>query len=375
MSTENLPELTLTPFSETAPAAPEAKYEVEPLEATTVEMLSPAEQKLVDDFAAQIDLNDTAVVLQYGAAAQKKIADFSDSALDSVRTKDLGEVGEMLTGLVTELRGIDEEEPKGITGLFKRATRKAEALQVRYTKAEGNVDRIAGVLEDHQIRLLKDIAVLDKLYEMNLRYFKELSLYIFAGKKRLAQARATELQALLDKAKQTGLAEDSQAANDFAQKCERFEKKLYDLELTRVVSIQMAPQIRLVQNNDSIMSEKIQSTIANTIPLWKSQMVIALGLSNAQNALEAQRKVSDMTNELLRKNADALHLGTVETAREAERGVVEIETLQHTNEMLIATLDEVARIQAEGREKRRAAEAELARIEGEMKAKLQTYAK
>ncbi len=373
----NIPKLTLTPFEDEAPAAPAMKILPEETAQQIINepVLTPQEQQLVNDFAAQIDLNNTAVVLQYGAAAQKKIADFSDSALDSVRTKDLGEVGDMLTSLIGELKGFDEEEEKGFLGIFKKSAKKVSTLQTKYAKAETNVDRIVNALEGHQIRLLKDIAVLDKLYDMNLEYFKELSLYILAGKKRLQEARDNELPVLLEKAKLSSLAEDAQAANDFAQKCDRFEKKLHDLELTRMVSIQMAPQIRLVQNNDSVMSEKIQSTVANTIPLWKSQMVIALGLTNAQSALEAQRQVTDMTNELLKKNAAALKMGTIETAKEAERGVVEIETLQQTNAMLIETLDEVARIQAEGKEKRRLAEAELARLENEMKLKLQTYSR
>ena len=370
-----LPELTLTPFADTpaAPVVETKQYEVPAPAEVNEPVLTAEEQQLVDTFAEQIDLSDSTMVLQYGAAAQKKISDFSDTALESVRTKDLGEVGGMLTDLVTQLRGFDEEEPKGLFGFFKKSANKVSTLQAKYAQAETNVDRISNVLEGHQLQLLKDIAVLDRLYDMNLQYFKELSLYILAGKKRLQQARDSELPVLLEKAKASGLPEDSQAANDFAQKCERFEKKLHDLELTRMVSIQMAPQVRLVQNNDSVMCEKIQSTIANTIPLWKSQMVIALGLVNSQKALEAQRSVTDMTNELLKKNAEALKLGTIATATEAERGVVEIETLQQTNTMLIETLDEVARIQNEGRAKRRAAEAELARLENEMKAKLQTY--
>ncbi len=373
----NLPELTLTPFAdENAPAAPSVPQQQDLQQAAQINepVLTPEEQQLVDSFATQIDLSDTTVVLQYGAAAQKKISDFSDTALESVRTKDLGEVGDMLADLVTQLRGFDEEETqKGFFGKFKKNTNKISTLQAKYAVAETNVDRIINALESHQLQLLKDIAVLDRLYDMNLQYFKELSLYIFAGKKRLQKAREEELPVLLNKAKLSSLPEDSQAANDFAQKCDRFEKKLHDLELTRMVAIQMAPQIRLVQNNDSVMCEKIQSTVANTIPLWKSQMVIALGLANSQNALEAQRSVTDMTNELLRKNAEALKIGTIETAKEAERGVVEIETLQQTNSMLIETLDEVARIQTEGRAKRRAAEVELARLENEVKAKLQTY--
>ena len=288
-----------------------------------------------------------------------------------MRTKDLGEVGEAITGLVTELKGFDAtEEEKGFLGFFKRSGNKIAAMKAKYDKVEVNVDRITGVLDQHQVTLLKDIAMLDKMYDMNLSYFKELSMYILAGKKKLQQVRATVLPELVEKAKRTGLPEDAQAANDMSGMCESFEKKLHDLELTRMVSIQMGPQIRLVQNNDKIMAEKIQSTLVNTIPLWKSQMVLALGLAHSQQAMQAQRAVTDMTNELLRKNADALKMGSIETAREAERGVVDIETLKHTNEQLISTLDEVKRIQDEGREKRRAAEAELGRIEGELKEKL-----
>ena len=348
---------------EKAPAAKPVTVEETPL--------TPEERKIVDDFADKIDVTNTTQVMQYGSAAQKKIASFSETALNNVRTKDLGEVGEAITGLVTELKGFDAtEEEKGFLGFFKRSGNKIAAMKAKYDKVEVNVDRITGVLDQHQVTLLKDIAMLDKMYDMNLSYFKELSMYILAGKKKLQQVRATVLPELVEKAKRTGLPEDAQAANDMSGMCESFEKKLHDLELTRMVSIQMGPQIRLVQNNDKIMAEKIQSTLVNTIPLWKSQMVLALGLAHSQQAMQAQRAVTDMTNELLRKNADALKMGSIETAREAERGVVDIETLKHTNEQLISTMDEVKRIQDEGREKRRAAEAELGRIEGELKEKL-----
>lgn len=361
------PVLTLdaeeTPEEEKAPAAKPVTVEETPL--------TPEERKIVDDFADKIDVTNTTQVMQYGSAAQKKIANFSETALNNVRTKDLGEVGNAITGLVTELKGFDAtEEEKGFLGFFKRSGNKIAAMKAKYDKVEVNVDRIMGVLDQHQVTLLKDIAMLDKMYDMNLSYFKELSMYILAGKKKLQQVRATVLPELVEKAKRTGLPEDAQAANDMSGMCESFEKKLYDLELTRMVSIQMGPQIRLVQNNDKIMAEKIQSTLVNTIPLWKSQMVLALGLAHSQQAMQAQRAVTDMTNELLRKNADTLKMGSIETAKEAERGVVDIETLKHTNEQLISTLDEVKRIQDEGREKRRAAEAELGRIEGELKEKL-----
>lgn len=334
--------------------------------------LSPAEQKMVQDFAQQIDLKNSALILNYGAASQKKIADFSGAALESVRTKDLGEVGDMITGLVTELRGFDAaaEQPKGLRGLFKKAGNQLDEMKTKYAKAETNVERITSMLEGHQVTLLKDIKMLDKMYEKNLVYFKELTMYILAGRQKLAEVRATELPALVSKAQASGLPEDAQAARDFEDQCNRFEKKLYDLELTRTVSIQMAPQIRLVQNNDAMMAEKIQSSIVNTIPLWKSQMVLALGLANSQQAISAQRAVTDMTNELLKKNAAALKMGTIEAAKESERGIVDIETLQQTNRSLIETLDEVMKIQSDGQQKRAAAEEELGRIEDELKQKL-----
>lgn len=334
--------------------------------------LTPEEQKAVNEFAEKIDLTNSTLVLQYGSAAQKKIASFSDTALDKVRTKDLGEIGDEISSLVVELKGfdIDEEEKKGLFGWFKNTGNKITAMKARYDSAETNVDKIAAALENHQVQLMKDVVMLDKLYEMNLNYHKELSMYIIAGKKKLQQERAIRLVELQNKAKQSGLAEDAQAANDFAQLCDNFEKKLHDLELTRMVSVQMSPQIRLVQNNDKLMTEKIQSTLVNTIPLWKSQMVLALGVAHSAQAVRAQREVSDMTNQLLRKNAEKLKMSTIETAKESERGVVDMETLRITNQSLIQTLDEVVKIQDEGRAKRRAAEQEIGKLEGELKQKL-----
>ena len=333
--------------------------------------LSEEEQKMVADFAEKIDLNDSAIVLQYGSAAQKRIADFSDNALEGVRTKDLGQVGAMITDLVAELKGFSAEpEKKGFLSIFKKAGSELAKLKVKYNKAEVNVDRITGVLEDHQNQLLTDIVMLDKMYQNNLVYFKELTMYIMAGKKKLEQERAATLVEMQKKAEETGLTEDAQAANDFAALCDRFEKKLHDLELTRTISIQLAPQIRLIQNGNTLMAEKIQSTINNTIPLWKNQMVLALGLAHSQAAVEAQREVSNLTNELLKKNAEALKTGSVEIAKESERSIVDIETVRHTNEQLITTLDEVLRIQDEGRAKRLAAENEMVKIENELKNKL-----
>ena len=333
-------------------------------------ILTPEEQKMVDDFAQQIDLDDSTTILQYGAGTQKKMADFSESALEKVRSKDLGEVGDLLSSVVTELKGFDTEEEKGLFGFFKKGKNKIEALKTRYAKVETNIESICKVLEGHQIQLLKDIAVMDKMYEANLTYFKELTMYILAGKKKLEQTRDTELARLLEKAKASGLPEDVQAAKDLESKCQRFEKKLHDLELTRTISIQTAPQIRMVQGNNTLMVEKIQSTLVNTIPLWKSQMVLALGVAHSGEAVRAQREVTDMTNELLRKNAETLKMATVDTARETERGIVDIETLQHTNQTLISTLDEVMDIQQEGRRKRAEAETELRRMENELKEKL-----
>lgn len=338
--------------------------------------LTPEERRLVEEFASKIDLTDSNQVLQYGAGAQKKIADFSEAALNNVKTKDLGEIDQMLSGVVTELKGFErEEEDKGFFGIFRKSSNKLEGMKAKYAKAEVNVNQICKLLENHQIQLLKDIALLDQMYGLNTTYFKELSMYILAGKRRLKAARGMELPLLMDKAKKTGLAEDAQAVNDMAALCNRFEKKLHDLELTRMISIQMAPQIRLVQNNDTMMSEKIQSTVVNTIPLWKSQMVLAIGMNHSQQAARAQREVTDMTNELLRKNAQVLKNATVETARESERGIVDIDTLKITNESLISTLDEVIRIQTEGRQKRREAETELARMEGELKQKLLAFSR
>ena len=366
-----MPSLTLEVEQPREEAKPEPAPAPDPL-AEEAAKLSPEEQKMVEDFTAKIDVTNSQMVLQYGAATQKKVGDFSEAALDKVRTKDLGEVGEALASLVGELKNFDaeEEESKGIFGFFKKAGNNIDQLKTKYAKAETNVERIEAMLEAHQVQLLKDIALMDKMYQMNMLYFKELTMYILAGKKKLAQVRANELQQAMDKAKASGLPEDAQAARDLADMCDRFEKKLYDLQLTRTISIQMGPQIRLLQNNDTMMAEKIQTSIVNTIPLWKSQMVLALGLAHSRQAIDAQRAVSDMTNELLKKNAAALKQGTIDTAKESERGIVDIETLQQTNKSLIETLDELARIQTEGKQKRAAAEQELGRIEGELKQKL-----
>ena len=359
--------LTLDPFGETKEEVVEVKEE----QVEELDVLTPEEKKMVADFAAKIDLRSSNAILQYGAGAQKKIADFSESALENVKTKDLGEVGDMLAGVVTELKSFDEEEEeKGIFGFFKKGGNKLANMKAKYDKAEVNVNKICDALEGHQIQLMKDIAMLDKMYELNTTYFKELSMYIAAGKKKLQDVATTELPELEAKAARSGLPEDAQAVNDLNALCNRFEKKIHDLELTRTISLQMAPQIRLVQSNDTVMSEKIQSTLVNTIPLWKSQMVLAIGVENSSRAAKAQREVTDMTNELLRKNAEKLKLATVETAKESERGIVDIETLKATNESLISTLDEVMKIQQEGKEKRRTAEAELNRIENELKQKL-----
>ena len=364
------PTLTFEPLQEEAPVA-EVKKEEPAKPEMDESILSPQERKMVDDFSKQIDIRNSAAILQYGAGTQKKMADFSEDALDKVRTKDLGEVGDLLENVVTELKNFDaEEERKGIMGFFKKGGNKLEALKNKYSKAETNVNKIVEMLEKHQIQLMKDAAIMDKMYALNLNYFKELSMYILAGKKKLEEIRATELPQLMSKAQISGLPEDAQAAKDLDSLCDRFEKKIHDLELTRMIAIQTAPQIRLVQGNDTLMAEKIQSTIVNTIPLWKSQMVIALGVAHSTEAAKAQREVTDMTNALLQKNAETLKLATVEAARESERGIVDIETLQKTNESLISTFDEVMNIQREGREKRRAAEAEMYRLEGELKQKL-----
>ena len=366
-----MPSLTLEVEQPKEEAKPEPAPAPDPL-AEEAAKLSPEEQKMVEDFANKIDVTNSQMVLQYGAATQKKVGDFSEAALDKVRTKDLGEVGEALASLVGELKNFDaeEEESKGIFGFFKKAGNNIDQMKTKYAKAETNVERIEAMLEAHQVQLLKDIALMDKMYQMNMLYFKELTMYILAGKKKLAQVRETDLKQAMDKAKASGLPEDAQAARDLADMCDRFEKKLYDLQLTRTISIQMGPQIRLLQNNDTMMAEKIQTSIVNTIPLWKSQMVLALGLAHSRQAIDAQRAVSDMTNELLKKNAAALKQGTIDTAKESERGIVDIETLQQTNKSLIETLDELAKIQTEGKQKRAAAEQELGRIEGELKQKL-----
>jgi uncharacterized protein YaaN involved in tellurite resistance len=377
-SFEYTPKLTLVPGGETQAQAlagitetPEVEA-VAPSERLSIDRLAPEEQAAVRSFASQIDISDTNQVLNYGSAAQKNISDFSGNALNTVRTKDLGEVGNMLSNLVIELKGlkIDPEEKKGIKGFFRRTQNQIQEMRTQFDKAEVNVDRIVQMLDNHWITLTKDIVMLDKMYEMNQAYYKELSMYIIAGKLRLEELMVTELPRLQQKATESGLPEDAQAASDYANMLGRFEKKLHDLELTRMISIQMSPQIRMIQNNDSLMAEKIQTSIVNTIPLWKSQMVLALSLHHSKQAMEAQREVTNVTNELLRKNAAALKVGSVEIAKESERGIVDIETLQHTNQELIATLEEVRNIQEEGRQKRREAEVELGRIEGELKQKL-----
>ena len=363
------PSLTLDPAAdekvvEEAKKAAPVKVEDTPL--------SPEEQKMVDDFAEKIDITNSQMVLQYGAASQKKLSDFSETALSRVKTKDMGETGELITGLIAELQGFDAnaEQPKGIFGFFKKAGNNIEQLKTRYESADKNVERIRAQLEDHQVTLMKDITMLDKMYQLNLVYFKELTMYIMAGKKKLNQVRENDLKAAQEKAQRTQLPEDAQAARDLADLCDRFEKKLYDLELTRNVSIQMGPQIRLIQSNDTIMAEKIQTTIVNTIPLWKNQMVLALGIAHSQEAMKAERAVTDATNELLKRNAATLKQGTIDIAKESERGIVDIETLQQTNKQLIETLDELNKIRADGKAKRANAEQELGRIEGELRAKL-----
>lgn len=364
---DTTPNLTLDPVMEKTSVV--LGKSTEQLEAVPEMELTAEEQKQVNEFAEKIDLTNTQMILQYGAGSQKKIADFSESALNTIKTKDLDEVGELLTGVVGQLREFNEED-KGFFHIFKRQSDRLKDLKAKYDKVEMNIGKITGVMESHQITLMKDVNMLDKMYELNLSYFKELSMYILAGKKKLEHAKTVELSELLKKAERTKLPEDTQTAKDFAAMCDRFEKKIYDLELTRAISLQMAPQIRLIQSNDITMSEKIQSTLVNTIPLWKSQMVIAIGLDHASDAAKAQRAVSDMTNELLKKNADALKIASVETAKEAERGIVDIEILKSTNQTLMTTLDDVMKIQEEGREKRRLAEADLQRIENEMRQKL-----
>ena len=371
------PSLTLdaAPTLTLDPAADE-KVIAESKKATPVQVedtpLSPEERKMVNDFAEKIDITNSQMVLQYGAASQKKLSDFSETALSRVKTKDMGETGELITNLISELQGFDAttEQPKGIFGFFKKTANSIEQLKTRYDSADKNVERIKAQLEDHQVTLMKDITMLDKMYELNLVYFKELTMYILAGKKKLAEVRANDLKAAQEKAQRTQLPEDAQAARDLADLCDRFEKKLYDLELTRNVSIQMGPQIRLIQSNDTMMAEKIQTTIVNTIPLWKNQMVLALGLAHSQQAMQAERAVTDATNELLKKNAATLKQGTIEIAKESERGIVDIETLQQTNKQLIETLDELNKIRADGKAKRANAEQELGRIEGELRQKM-----
>ena len=349
--------------------AKEAKREANAIQINE-DMLTEQEKAAVNDFYTKIDIRDSNMVMQYGAAAQKNIANFSENALNNVRTKDLGEIGQDLASLVTELKTVGEVEKKGIAGFFQKKKHELDSLKNTYAKAEANVDKIVKNLENHQVVLMKDIAMFDQMYDLNMKYYKELTMYIIAGKKRLEQARTVELEELRKKAEETGAQEDAQAYNDFANLCNRFEKKLHDLELTRMISIQMGPQTRLLQNNDTQMLEKIQSSLINTIPLWKSQMVLALGIEHGRQATAAQSAVTQMTNDLLKKNADTLKMATIETAKEAERSVVDIETLKHTNEQLITTLDEVMKIQTEGAQKRKEAEAELGRIEGELKQKL-----
>ncbi|WP_022764831.1 toxic anion resistance protein [Butyrivibrio sp. XPD2006] len=362
------------PAAQAAQATPEA--EASNGNIALEAQLTAEELKQVDEFSKQIDISNTTGVMNYGVGTQKKLADFSEKAIENVRTKDMGEVGNMITNLVTELKGFEiEEDEKGIRALFKKSANKFEGMKAKYAKAEVNVQTIANELEKHQVTLLKDVDVLDKMYDLNLNYYKELTMYILAGKKRLEEERSTTLVELQKKAEQSGLPEDAEAAKDFANKCDRFEKKLYDLELTRTIAMQTGPQIRMVQSSDTMMAEKIQSTIVNTIPLWKNQMVIAMGIEHATQAARAEREVNDMTNNLLRKNADALKVATIESAKEAERGIVDIETLKHTNESLISTLDEVLKIQTEGKAKRREAEAELAQIENQLKDKLIEAAK
>ena len=368
---DTTPTLTLDPF-QTAEEKQEPAVEEEKKEEVIAEenLLSEEERQMAEKFAEQIDLTNSNMILQYGAGTQKKMADFSESALENVRTKDLGEVGNLLSGVVKELKSFDEEEEKGFLGIFKKSSNKLTAMKTKYAKAETNVNQICKVLESHQVQLMKDVALLDKMYELNLTYYKELTMYIVAGKKKLNEVRNGELQDLLQKAQATGLAEDAQAAKDLDSMCNRFEKKLHDLELTRQISMQTAPQIRLVQGNDTLMVEKIQSTIVNTIPLWKSQMVLGMGVEHSAQAAAAQREVTNMTNELLKKNAEKLKMATIDTVKESERGIVDIETLKQTNESLIATLDEVMHIQQEGREKRKAAEQEMQKLELDLKQKL-----
>ena len=370
------PSLTLNPFGTAEAPKPEeiqlttGKQEVADAKEVMEQQLTPEEMKMVDDFAAQIDITDSGTIMTYGAATQQQMADFSNRALDNVRTKDMGEVGELLTGVVAELKGFNGEEEKGIKGFFKKQANKVEMMKAKYDRTEVNINKIVGALQDHETRLMKDAATLDKMYDMNLTYYKELSMYIIAGKKKLEEAENKILPELRAKAQQTGLAEDAQAAKDYQDMCDRFSKKLTDLELTRTIAMQTAPQIRMIQSNDIMMVDKIRSTVVNTIPLWKSQMVIALGIHNATEAAKAQRAVTDVTNQMLLKNAEALKIATIETEKESQRGIVDLETLNKTNQNLISTFDEVMKIQAEGREKRKQAEQEMARMETELKNKL-----
>jgi len=365
-----IPSLTFEPYEESASSV-KVKEENKQADVIDDSYLTEEEKKMVDQFVEKIEITSSNSILQYGVGAQKKIADFSESALNNVKTKDLGEVGEMLSNVVCELKSFEApDDKKGILGLFKKTTGKITQMRAKYDKVEGNIGKICNMLEVHQIQLLKDIAMLDKMYEINKVYFKELSMYILAGKKKLSKLEKEELPILVERATASGLPEDAQATNDFVSLCNRFEKKIHDLELTRMISLQMAPQIRLVQNNDALMSEKIQSTIVNTIPLWKSQIVLALGVAHSSNAAKVQNEVTNMTNELLRKNAETLKMSTIETAKESERGIVDIDTLRITNESLISTLDEVLRIQTEGRQKRKDAEIELKNIEEQLKNRL-----
>lgn len=364
------PSLTLEPDLGEFEKKEEVIQKKQPQKEEEVPVLTPEEQKMVNDFAAKIDIENTNQILQYGAGTQKKMADFSDTALENVKTQDLGEIGELISNVVGELKDFDVQEEGKFFGFFKKQTSKIENLKNKYDKAQANVEKITDSLQQHQVRLMKDSAMLDKMYEQNLNYFKELTMYILAGKKKLEETRNGKLAEMKNKAALSGLPEDAQAARDLDEKCSRFEKKLHDLELTRTIAMQTAPQIRLIQNNDTVMVEKIQTTIVNTIPLWKSQMVLALGIAHSAEAAQAQRQVTDITNELLRKNAETLHMATVETAKESERGIVDLETLQKTNADLIQTLDDVMRIQMEGRQKRQAAEMEMHRMEEELKRKL-----
>ena len=368
-TTAPTPTLTLEPTLDTQEPLV-VQEETKPAPPSEEDVLSEEEKKMVESFSKQINVRDSNMILQYGAGAQKKMADFSESALENVKTQDLGEVGDLITGVVTELRSFDATEEKGLFGFFKKSANKIDAMKTKYDKAENNVDKIVEALQKHQMQLMKDAATLDKMYELNLSYFKELTMYILAGKKKLKEVREGELAELVAKAQRTGFAEDAQAAKDLDAMCIRFEKKLHDLDLTRTIAMQTAPQIRLVQNNDTTMVEKIQTTIVNTIPLWKSQVVLALGIANSNAAVKAQTAVTDMTNELLKKNAEMLHTSTVEVARQSERGVADIETLKQTNESLIKTLDEVMQIQKDGRQKRQEAEQEMRRMEKELKNKL-----